>query len=295
MSLKSRIGAGLRRLVSPFVNDLVRELELRQETSPQVKTPQRLLFHYYRSRTGEDLPGLKAAGFRNFSQFDEDGKLLYIFAVMGVDRGTFVDIGSGDGINSNCANLALNFGWTGAFIDGDPANIDRGRAFYEGHADSWLFPPAFTLARVTRENIDAILKEAGAQGEVDLLSVDIDGNDYWVWDAISAITPKVVIIETHIEYGLRSVVVPYDENFSYPGEHPDYFGASPLAMTKLAARKGYRLVGANDYGFNTIFVRRGLEEETLPGVPVEQLLSHPRNKARATVFDAVKDLEFLEV
>jgi hypothetical protein len=62
---------------------------------------------------------------------------------------------------------------------------ERCGAFYERHADSWLFPPTFTLARVTRGNIDTILKEAGAQGEVDLLSVDIDGNDYWVWDAIA--------------------------------------------------------------------------------------------------------------
>jgi hypothetical protein len=83
------------------------------------------------------------------------------------------------------------------------------------------------------------------------MSIDIDGNDYWVWDAISVTSPKVVIIETHIEFGFNNIDV-------YPGRHPDYHGASPVAVKKLARRKGYRLVGANRLGFNTTYVRDGL-------------------------------------
>ena len=136
-----------------------------------------------------------------FSQFEEDGKLLFIFAAMGLSSGTFVDIGAADGINSNCANLALNFGWHGVFIDGNRGNIRRGEKFYGEHPDTRLYPSKFVHAMVTRENVNDLLRTASVPANVDLMSIDIDGNDYWVWDAMDAITPKVVIIETHIEFG----------------------------------------------------------------------------------------------
>ena len=77
------------------------------------------------------------------------------------------------------------------------------------------------------------------------MSIDIDGNDYWVWEAVRVVEPAVVVIETHIEFGMRDIVVPYNANHVYPGKHPEYFSASPVAMVKLGRRKGYRLVGAN--------------------------------------------------
>jgi hypothetical protein len=81
-----------------------------------------------------------------------------------------------------------------------------------------------------------------------------------------------VIVETHIEFGTRSIVVPYDKDYVYPGKHPDYHGASPVAMAKLANKKGYRLVGSNEIGFNTIYIRRGLVEGALPEVSPETVL-----------------------
>jgi hypothetical protein len=94
---------------------------------------------------------------------------------------------------------------------------------------------------------------------------------------------------------MRSIVVPYDPDYRYPGRHPDYHGASPVAMVKLARRKGYRLVGANEYGFNTIYVREELAEAALPEVPVESVLAHPRNAERAARFEQIKDWDYLEV
>ena len=163
------------------------------------------------------------------------------------------------------------------------------------HPDTRLYPSKFVHAMVTRENVNDLLRTANVPADVDLMSIDIDGNDYWVWDAIDAITPKVVIIETHIEFGSRSIVVPYDKTYVYPGKHPDYHGASPTAMKKLANKKGYRLVGSNDYGFNTIYVRRGLVEDALPEVPVETVLVHARNSERAACFEAIKDWEYVEI
>ena len=239
-------------------------------------------------------PRIEETGFRVFSQFDEDGKLLFAMAALGIRDGRFLDIGSGDGIRSNCANLALNFGWTGVYMDGDADSIRRGRTFYRTHADSWAHPPQFLFAMVTRENINQLIQSSGV-GDVELMSIDIDGNDYWIWEAINCINPKVVVIEARIEFGSRSIVVPYDAGHAYPGPHPDYFGGSLTAMAKLANTKGYRLVGANSYGFNLIFVRQGCGEEALPEVTVDSVMRHPRNAARAAIFDRIKDLPYVEV
>lgn len=286
----------INRLLVPFENRLIYKFQQQAKTSPKTKIAQRHLYHYYRNLvlTGT-VPSLQETGFRCFSQFEEDGKLLFIFAALGIPSGTFVDIGAADGVNSNCANLAFNFGWRGVFIDGDPEKIQRGKQLYDTHADTRAYPPRFIHAMAARENINEILGDAALPGDIDLMSIDIDGNDYWVWDAIECITPKVVIIETHIEFGNRSIVVPYDKNYVYPGKHPDYHGASPAAMIKLADKKGYRLIGSNDYGFNTIYVRKGLGEDVLPEVSVETILSHPRNKVREALFEPIKDWDYIEV
>ncbi len=265
--------------------------------SPLTKISQVQLYLYYQNlvKQGGPLPPLSTTGYRVFSQFDEDGMLFFLFAVLGAKTKTFVDIGSGDGINSNCANLAINFGWHGLFIDGNPENIARGSRIYESHLDTWLYPPKFICAVVTRENINELIRAAGFEGEVDLLSVDIDGNDYWVWEALECIRPRVVIIETHVEFGHKSIVVPYDANYTYPGVHPDYHGASPVAMVKLAHALGYRLVGANRFGFNTIYVQEDEGADLIPEVSIESILCHPRNKECFNRFEAIKDMPYVHV
>jgi hypothetical protein len=229
-----------------------------------------------------------------FSQFEEDGKLLYIFSVIGMDNKTFIEIGSDDGVNSNSANLYFNFGWHGLFIDGNPSSIKRGERFFRKYPHPWYFPPKFACAKVTRENVNDLISREGFSGEIGLLSIDIDGNDYWVWDALEVVTPQVVIIETHNEFGMNNIVVPYDPGYHYPGKHPVYHGASPVAMNKLAQKKGYRLVGANEYGFNFIFIRNGIADNLIPEVSVESLLQHPLSKEAVKKFDEIKDWEYLE-
>lgn len=268
--------------------------KVRNRFQPSTQISQRYLFHYYRDcAKRKEVPDLKDAGFRVFSQFEEDGKLLMIFSVIGMDKKTFVEIGSDDGVNSNSANLYFNFGWHGLFIDGNAASIKRGKRFFEKYPHPWFYKPEFICAKVTRENVNQLISSSGINGEIGLLSIDIDGNDYWVWDAIEVITPRVVIIETHNEFGMENIVVPYDPDYSYPGKHPVYHGASPVAMTNLARKKGYRLVGANEYGFNFIFVKQGLAEVLIPEVNVESLLNHPSNKEGYAKFQSIKDWEYL--
>lgn len=278
-----------------FLKDRFLILVIRNRFIPSVQISQRKLFHYYRdmAKRGE-LPPLSETGFRVFSQFEEDGKLLYIFSVIGMGRKRFVEIGADDGVNSNSANLYFNFGWHGLFIDGSPRSIRRGRKFFGKYPHPWFYKPVFICAKVTRENINRLLKEAGFEGEIDLLSIDIDGNDYWIWDAMEVIEPRVVIIETHNEFGMNNIVVPYDPDYSFPGKHPVYHGASPVAMTELARRKGYRLVGANEMGFNFIFIRNGIADRQIPQVSVESVLRHPSVEEGYRKFDPIRDWEYVE-
>lgn len=206
---------------------------------------------------------------------------------------TFVEFGSDDGINSNSANLYFNHEFNGLFIDGNSKAIERGRHFFTRHHNLNGEPPVFVESMITAENINELIRSAGFEGEIGLLSIDIDGNDYWVWKAIDVVQPQVVIIETHNEFGLNDIIVPYDPNYFYPGKHPDYHGASPIAMTKLANHKGYRLVGSNDLGFNFIYLRNDLLVDIIPEVSVDSLLTHPSNEEAQARFMAIKDWEYV--
>lgn len=299
--LKKRIKGFIYGIVHEALSDYGRSAARQksphsEKYSPSIKIAQRALYNYYQQAIKSGMRWkLSETGFRVFSQFEEDGILLYIFAAIGKHNKIFVDIGSGNGINSNCANLAINFGWHGLFLDGNPEHIAQGRAFYEKHPDTWAYPPRFLEAIIQRENINELISQAGISGIVDFVSIDIDGNDYWIWDALSVIEPRVVMIETHIEFGMRSIVVPYDKDYAYPGKHPDYHGASPVAMAKLARKKGYRLVGSMHYGFNTIYIKDGIGEEILPEVPVESVLAHPRNAERARLFEPIQNWDYEHV
>jgi len=288
----------LGKIADRVVQALVRRVRDHSPLDPRTSPATKLAIASFhadwraRARRGELAPRGLGLGARIFSQFEEDGLLLYLDAVLELEHRSFVDIGAADGINSNCANLALNLGWHGLFIDGDPLAIARGRQFYQEHPDTQLWPPVFVEAFITRENINQLILDAGFSGPIGILSIDIDGNDYWVWEALSAVDPAVVVIETHIEFGMRDIVVPYDAQHVYPGRHPDYFSASPVAMLRLAGRKGYRLAGANRYGFNLIFVKRGLHEDRVPEASLESVLTHPRYRARLDRFEAIKDWEY---
>ena len=279
--------------IKSILKDFFLIFKVRNRFYPSTLITQRQLFlHYQDSVRNKTLPKLKDTGFRVFSQFEEDGLLLFIFSVIGMDNKIFVEFGSDDGINSNSANLIFNFGWHGLFIDGNPKSIARGRKFFAKYPHPWMYPPKFVCAMIKRENINQLIQDAGISGEIGLLSIDLDGNDYWVWDAIEVVQPKVVVIETHNEFGFEDIVVPYDPDYFYPGKHPVYHGASPIAMTKLAKQKGYRLVGANDLGFNFIFIKNGIADELIPEVSVESVLQHPSVVEGVLKFQEIKDWEY---
>ncbi|NSW45326.1 MAG: hypothetical protein HPY79_05895, partial [Bacteroidales bacterium] len=265
------------------------------QLSPSVGIIQRQLYLNYRNcLKNNNLPKLSETGFRVFSQFEEDGKLLYIFSLIGMTHKTFVEFGSDDGVNSNSANLYFHFGWTGLFIDANKSNIKRGERFFSKYPHPWCDKPKFICSFITRDNINDLIKKAGFEGEIGFLSIDIDGNDYWIWDALTVVNPQVVMIETNNVFGYNNIVVPYNPEYFFPGKHPIYHGASPQAMVNLAKKKGYRLVGANELGFNLIFVRNGILENEIPEVTISEILMHPSCIRDFEKFNEIKDFDFIQ-
>jgi hypothetical protein len=274
---KSEARERLRGLARDALNRLLDVGDERLRTAPATKIGLRRLQLEYRRAllAGEALPSTWDTGLRVFSEFDEDGIALFLLTVGGAPTRRFVDIGAGDGVfASNTANLALNLGFDGLFVEADEARVERGRRFYSRQPDTMLHPPAFVRATVTRENVNEVVAGAGFTGEIDLLSIDIDGNDYWVWQALDCVTPRFVIAEVHPEFGREDYVMPYDPGFDARAVPPGtWMGASPVAMLRLAGELGYRPVAANLYGFNIFFARRGVTDR-LPTIELEELFRH---------------------
>lgn len=268
--------------------------KIKDRFAPTIKKEQlELVIQYQQNLSDNKLPNIQETGFKLYSQFEEDGLLLYLFSLIGMTKKTFIEFGSDDGVNSNSANLYYNHDFTGLFMDGNEKALSRGQFFFNKHTNSTNIQPIFKQAMIKVDNINELIKSAGIEGEIGLLSIDIDGNDYWIWKAMDVVSPQVVIIETHNEFGLNDIIVPYDPDYFYPGKHPTYHGASPIAMTKLAKKKGYRLVGSNELGFNFIYLRNDLLVDTIPEVSVESLLKHPSNIEARKRFEEVKDWEFV--
>lgn len=193
-------------------------------------------------------------GFKIYSQNDEDGILEEIFRRIGVENRRFVEFGVENGFECNTAKLLVE-GWQGLWMEANAAQAKRIRE----HFTSFFSSGNLSLLEetVTAENINALLSQAGFVGDLDLLSIDIDFSDYWVWKAIEVARPRVVVIEYNAS--LRpplSLVVPYSPTSSWSGGN--YFGASLEAFVRLAQGKGYRIVGCSFSGVNAFFVREDL-------------------------------------
>lgn len=193
-----------------------------------------------------------------YSQNGEDGLLLYILSRICIRHHTFVEIGGGDGKECNTAQFSLQWNWSGLLLDADAANIAQAQQHYQAVLGPAAVQVTMLPARVTAENVNTVLAPY-YRGEIDVLSIDIDGIDYWVWQALSVIDPRVVIIEYNASLGpVRQAVVRYAPVFDRWQYHPSgyYHGASLTALMALAQRKGYVLVGCDSAGVNALFVKR---------------------------------------
>jgi len=195
--------------------------------------------------------------FSAFSQWGEDGIIDWLIERLPEIPSLFIEFGVEDYRESNTRFLLHTRNWRGLVIDGSEDNVKDIRS----QSISWRYDVQALHSFIDKDNINTFIAQAGIQGEIGLLSVDIDGNDYWVWKAIDVVNPAIVVCEYNALFGdLYQISVPYQADFQRSNGHYSnlYFGASLPAIKALAHEKGYCFVGTNRNGCNAFFVRNDL-------------------------------------
>jgi len=205
----------------------------------------------------EQLDSLADCEFRVHSQWGEDGIIEWLIQQLPEIQRSFVEFGVENFAEANTRFLLENRGWKGLVLDGNEAYMNglRSSTLYWRHDLTAV--PAF----VTAENINDLITDAGFAGELGILSVDIDGVDYWVLKAIECVNPSIIIAEINGVFGdLKPFTVPYRPDFDRFGAHysGQFFGMSVAAAIKLCGERGYTYVGSNSNGVNAFFVRNDL-------------------------------------
>ena len=242
---------------------------------------------------------LQDVGFRCYSQHEEDGILWYIFSLIGTQSKICVEICCGDGIECNTSNLLRNHKWHGLLIDGSEKLIEIAKTSFAECQDTKFWPPKLVNTWITAEKVNGLISDSGISGDIDLLSLDMDGIDYWVWQNITCVSPRVVILEfNHLWGSEKAMTVPNDPEFRpiFTKYGSDYSGASLKAFVDLARTKGYRFIGTNALCTNAIFLLDSIVEDWLPEEELEKWFEHPRAKFGMEIrFPEVKDKPWQDV
>ena len=245
MNLFKSIKQKLRRLVIP--PRLVREIEAMHQMQGRVLT------ELNRNKQSTSIQDYE---FGIHSQWGEDGIIQHLISKIPIANRTFIEFGVEDFAESNCRFLMVNNNWRGYVIDGSAKWIRALRASNW----FWKYDLQTQCAMITRDNVGELLAQSGFDRDLGIMSIDVDGVDYWLLEAaLKAYAPRILIVEYNALFGPeRSITVPYDAAFSRRQAHFSqlYFGASLGALHHLASRNDYELVGTESAGVNAFFVRR---------------------------------------
>jgi hypothetical protein len=212
-----------------------------------------------RVKSANDINSLTDVEFKIFSQNREDGIIQYLISHVPISNKIFIEFGVGDYRESNTRFLLLHNNWKGLVIDSEKKFVSRIRSydFY------WRNDLTAIQAFITKNSINDLFKDHGFTGDIGLLSIDIDGNDYWVWDAITIIQPRIVICEYNNVFGKDlAITIPYNAEFNRTKAHYSnlYFGTSLRTLCLLAEKKGYIFAGSDSSGTNAFFIRNDVAQ-----------------------------------
>ena len=213
-----------------------------------------LVRHEYVDQVALPFPhNVLSQRFHVWSQNEEDGITLALVKMVGSTTRRFVELGAGTN-GGNTGFLAETCGWTGLMVDGSQANAEQLVARFS------QFGVVVKGSWITTDNVNLLVRDSGMSGEIDLLSLDIDGNDYWIWQRLDACSPRIVVLEFNPAFGpARAVTVQYDPAFYRPtfkDVRRQFYGASLTAFERLGREKGYRLVLVEpSRGVNAYFLR----------------------------------------
>jgi hypothetical protein len=202
------------------------------------------------------IANLQEVEFRVSSQWGQDGIIDWLIerAEIPSEAQTFIEFGVETYRQANTRFLLQNRNWRGLIMDSRRSVVQA----VESDNLAWRYDLTARSAFITRENINDLISAEGFGGEIGLLSIDLDGNDYWIWETLHAVQPIICVCEYNAVFGdLHPICTPYHQNFRRATAHFSnlYFGASIAALRSLAARKGYRFVGTNSAGNDAFFVR----------------------------------------
>ena len=202
-------------------------------------------------------PAMRELEFKVFSQFGDDGIIQYLIRHVNISPAerVFIEFGVENYEEANTRFLLLNDNWRGLIIDGDAENIRH----VQNSGLYWRNDLTAVSAFIDRDNVNQLFQAHGFSGDIGLLSIDIDGNDLWVWKAIDTVSPVIVIVEYNAVFGSQyAVTVPYDPVFERARAHYSnlYWGCSLKALCLVGEEKGYAFVGCNSAGNNAYFIRK---------------------------------------
>jgi hypothetical protein len=214
------------------------------------------------------IASLREVEFTVFSQFGDDGIIQWLVSHLEFPSRTFVEFGVENYRESNTRFLMMNDNWSGLVMDGSESNV----AQIVNSEYFWKHELSAKAAFIDQDNINALLAAHSPGRDIGILHIDVDGNDYWIWKAIDAISPIVVILEYNSVFGVeRAITVPYDPAFHRTAKHHSnlYFGASIRAHHQLSAAKGYSFIGCNSAGNNAYFVRNDRLNDSVRATSLE--------------------------
>jgi hypothetical protein len=300
----------MKSLIKKIVHQLQAELLTRLDNVEQATLANRFLLGSIAARQlreqvrNNDIKTLQEAEFQVFSQFGDDDIIQYLVEKLKPLPEIFIEFGVESYKEANTRFLLMHNNWRGLIIDGDADLMAAVR-----RSDlCWRYDLTAVGAFITRENINDIFVKNGFTGEIGLLSIDIDGNDYWVWQAIHVVNPVIIVAEYNSVFGAEQAVsIPYKPDFQRHRAHYSglYWGASLPAFCHLAEQKGYDFVGCNSAGNNAYFIRK--DRNPLPPLSaregfVESRFRESRNVAGNLTFlsgearlEAIKGCEVVEV
>jgi hypothetical protein len=201
---------------------------------------------------------IQEAEFRVYSQFGDDGIIQYLINKVATPNKIFIELGVGDYSESNTRFLLVNDNWQGKIVNSGTEHIDF---IHSKELGDFYYRYNITAIStfIDKTNVNSLIKDMNVPTDIGILSIDLDGVDYWIWEAITTLSPRIVIMEYNSHFGDKyAFTVPYKKDFDRTHEHYSnlYFGASLPAICLLARKKGYQFVGSNSAGVNAYFVRQ---------------------------------------
>jgi hypothetical protein len=245
-----------------------------------------------------DVKGLVDVEFKVFSQWGDDGIIQYLINNLDIPNKTFVEFGVANYTEANTRFLLIHDNWSGLVMDGSKKNID----YIQNDEIFWQYDLQAMHAFINKENVNILISNTGFDKELGLLHIDIDGNDYWIWQAIDCVNPIIVIVEYNSLFGANHAwTTPYSPEFVRTQYHYTNlcYGSSLTSLCDLAEEKGYFFVGSNSAGNNAYFVRKdkisNIKHLTASQGYVESKFKESRDKSgRQTFLRATQRLEAIK-